>query len=113
MKALLIASVLLITSFSSQAITGNTLYKEYQEYIKGSNGVVGVNELDAGSYMGYVNGALDILDSLNLVCVESSVTNGQIYDVIGKYLENNPATRNKYAESLVYLALAEAFPCKE
>jgi hypothetical protein len=65
MKAL-IASVLLIISFSSQAQinSGNELYGQYKELKKETS----VDWIQVGIYMGRVNGVLDTLDSANMIC---------------------------------------------
>lgn len=46
------------------------------------------------------------------VCVSESVIPVQIVDVVKKYLVENPANRNFSARMIVYVALAQAFPCK-
>ncbi len=45
-------------------------------------------------------------------CIPGKATLGQITDIVGLYLENNPQTRHLGAATLVGLALAGAFPCR-
>jgi hypothetical protein len=58
---------------------------------------------------GYISATADI--SLN-ICPAANVTNGQLYDVVQNYLENNPARRHLHRSILVEQALTIAFPCK-
>jgi hypothetical protein len=44
-------------------------------------------------------------------CIPSGVTQGQMLEVVTKYLEGNPALRHWDATLLVAAALKEAFPC--
>lgn len=45
-------------------------------------------------------------------CIPERVTQGQLQDVVVKYLESQPSRRHLPAGILVTVALAEAFPCK-
>jgi hypothetical protein len=68
---------------------------------------------------GYVQGATD-LDGMEGAafperrrsCVGENVTNGQIEDVVVKYLRDHPEERHVLAAILVVKAAAKAFPCK-
>jgi hypothetical protein len=44
-------------------------------------------------------------------CSPENVTAGQVSDMVKRYLDNNPSTRHKTAESLINLALKQAWPC--
>jgi len=112
MKVLLIASVLLITSFFSQATTGNDLYVQYIEYEK----MMSNKEVDSykvNIFMGYVSGVSELMSGIGVLCVEKGVTQGQIYDIVGKYLRDNPAERNQKAPPLISGSLMLRFPCEE
>jgi hypothetical protein len=63
-----------------------------------------------GNAMGYVAGAGFILGSVGIVKGNEQVTVGQLCDVVQKYLEQNPETRDKPAGLLIWRALQKAFP---
>lgn len=44
-------------------------------------------------------------------CVPADATNGQLKDVVTKYLQENPASRHESARTLIWRAYAAAFPC--
>jgi hypothetical protein len=46
------------------------------------------------------------------ICLSEGVTGGQMFDVVCKWLSENPKLRNKPAGLLVRGALADAWPCK-
>ena len=109
MKAL-IASVLLIVSFWSSAnTTGNELYELYKESQKSEPS----DFYDVGKLVGYLNGVTESYEYYNILCFPKGVTNGQLLDMVGKHLADNPADRNKNASRLIYDALGESFPCEE
>ena len=58
---------------------------------------------------GYVAGVADASKEL---CIPSSVTVAQTSDIFKKYLRNHPEDRHLNAQSLVFRALSEAWPCK-
>lgn len=65
---------------------------------------------------GFVMGAIDAATELSgngrpNACIESGVTNGQIVDVVRKYLEEHPAIRHRASVKLVLAAVTSAF-CK-
>jgi hypothetical protein len=69
--------------------------------------------------LGYIQGATDIdaMDGATFPerrrsCVTENVTNGQIEDVVVKYLRDHPEERHLLAAILVVRAVAKAFPCK-
>lgn len=45
-------------------------------------------------------------------CTPSGVTQGQLYDVVVRYLDDNPSIRHLSAGILITVALHKAFPCK-
>ena len=63
-----------------------------------------------GMCLGYVTGVATTLDLLDFITLGSGVTQGQLQDVVVKYLRENPATRNHGATSLTIGALVAAFP---
>jgi hypothetical protein len=112
MKALLIASVLLITSFSSHADSGNVLFRQYQALM--TNEVLNADEaLEAGRYAGFIDGVVVSFNAVGLTCMPEEVTTLQIYDMVGKYLEENPKERHRNALDIVSEVILEAFDCEE
>jgi len=61
-----------------------------------------------GFVYGYIRGVTD-----NMPCIPSEVTNGQRYEIVKNYLEQNPETRHEYQGRLVTKALNKAYPCKK
>lgn len=61
-----------------------------------------------GVMLGYIRGIAD-----NMHCIPGEVTNGQTFDVVKKYLEQNPELRHQYMGVLVAKALNKAYPCKK
>lgn len=84
---------------------GNKLYGFYQDYKKESG------SFNAGVYGGYVIGVADAFDDVTF-SIPSYATQGQILDVVGKYLENHPEVRHNSAFIIVSDALAKVFPLK-
>lgn len=76
--------------------------------------------LDDSSYydqafaMAYIVGATDVLEDedYKYVCIADGVTQGQLKDVVKKYLDENPESLHQEAYVLVYLALSKVWPCK-
>jgi len=109
---ILLASLLIFISFSSNAMTGNELYEKFNEYKKVNQNTIDI-AFATGMYAGYVDGAVDTFQVLDILCPSSLVTRGQLIDTVGKFLENNPEVRHKAASSLVYNALKDIFSCKK
>ena len=68
---------------------------------------------------GYVAGISDELTDLEAigavtvtVCEPKEVKVKQMAEVVTRYLEKHPETRDRQASELVYRALVEAWPCK-
>nr|WP_297349002.1 Rap1a/Tai family immunity protein [uncultured Glaciecola sp.] len=115
MKALLIASVLLITSFSSQAgfKTGNHLYVDYKAYNDSESGREIMSTLRAGAYVGYVTATLESVEWLELACMPPNFSTKQLYDMVGTFLKENPELRHKQALEIIMNILVANFPCEE
>jgi len=69
---------------------------------------------------GYITGVADIegmeaavFPDRRRACRAEGVTNGQIKDVVVKYLKEHPEDRHFLAAILVMQAMAKAFPCKQ
>lgn len=75
MKALLIASVLLIISFSSfSKTTGNELFEHYREYQKLFDSRPNYNRISVGDCQGYVRGVVETYIQASLICTNGEVT---------------------------------------
>lgn len=109
MKQVLLALALTLNvSIAIAGFTdGNELYK-YMLELENPNG----SELGYGLFMGYVGGVVDVGDGV-LFCTTSGVTRGQFIAIVAKYLKNNPEKWNMSADSIVFYAMKEAFPCKK
>lgn len=113
MRALICAVVLM--SFSSHAayVDGNQLKAWHDEKIRYDNGNrAETNYYSIGQDFGYVTGVTDSFDGI-FFCTGPNVTKGQLLDIVGKYLKENPEKRADPANKLIVEALSKAFPCKE
>jgi hypothetical protein len=45
-------------------------------------------------------------------CIPDGVTQGQVRDIVVRYLDQNPTIRHGPAQILITMALKESFPCK-
>lgn len=109
--------IVLLMAFASNSnavfLTGNDLYVKYQAHARTGNGNATQDDYDAAyDYMGYVTGVWDAYDSIT-ICPSGRVTRGQISDIVGRGLRDNPKTRSEPASDLVSKYLSEAFPCKK
>jgi hypothetical protein len=62
--------------------------------------------------VGTVSGYSDMLNLTGETCADKQVTQGQVSDVVVKFLGLHPELRHLSAASLARVALREAFPCK-
>ena len=106
MKKLILTTCLtLLLSVNAQANyfnDGNKLLSDMEENVNTSRMYA----------LGYVAG---VVDSLNQVvfCLPSTVTVGQLNDMIRNYLRNTPAERHLPADVIISKAFGVAFPCKK
>ncbi len=84
-------------------------YKESKKSLNDGTGDPWMSALFAG----YINGMVDLLNYSGTVCFEDGVARSQVYDLIGKDLEDNPLTRNRPSVDLVTKLLLKNFPCEE
>jgi hypothetical protein len=90
--------------------SGNRLYED----------CASANYFNRGYCAGYIVGIVDTVESMqaggvlpkSALCIPEGVTKGQLTDVVGKFLAENPVLRNQDAGSLVPQAINAAFPCK-
>ena len=74
----------------------------------------------AGECLGMMHGMIEtlpILEQLQLaertICVPERVTNGQLAQVVIKYIEANPANMHRSFVAQAFMAFLEAWPCNK
>ena len=73
------------------------------------------NSFRLGICFGYLDGWLArdaATPEFRFVCRPPSVPNGQVMDVLLKYLRENPETRHNSIDGAIVVALSGAFPCQ-
>ena len=97
-----LASLLMIPAMASAEFTsGNDLYKDLRS-----------DKLVDNIYaLGYIAGVADAGQS-GSHCIPTSVSLGQLQDMVIDYLRKNAEIRNLSADVLVSLMLIERWPCK-
>jgi hypothetical protein len=76
-------------------------------------------EFEQAFCLGYITGVTD-MEGMNTAafpdrqrsCISTIVTNGQLIDVVLKYLKDHPEERHMLAAVLIVKSMAQAFPCK-
>lgn len=86
--------------------TGNS-YLSLCENVKGDA------NFSSGVCIGYIQGFLDtsVLMRQGNSCIPAGVTNGQVWDLFVKYLQENPDKRHLPTIILLASATIEAWPC--
>ena len=94
-------------------LTGNDLYELYKASIRAGQASASDKDFqDTSEYLGYVTGVWDALEGF-VVCTGDNITRGQIGDMVGEYLKNNPGIRDKQASSIIMIYLNSKYPCKK
>lgn len=91
-------------------LDGHTLLERFharQRMIK-DTGDLGSDAIDAGFYIGYVQGAVESM----ALCVPDKLAASRAEEIVGKYLSTHARELGKPASLLVKKALEEAYPCK-
>ena len=78
---------------------GNKLYSEMTG-----------NQYERMASIGYVMGVSDALMGITF-CGPSTITAGQVYDMIRQYLEMYPANRHNSGDRIINQVLKTAWPC--
>ena len=88
------------------------LAEGYLEFKKLAQGEGEGDAFDQGIYMGYIKGYADALTSSDQPFVEipKEVNNGEIYAVVGKWLQANPERWHRAMDYCVFTALYAAWP---
>lgn len=88
--------------------TGNEIYAGLEDWKRTTS----TNLTTSAIAFGYVVGVSDALDQV-VFCLPSSVTAGQITDIVYAYMRDNPQIRQKDASYLVAAALKPYFQCRK
>lgn len=88
--------------------TGNSIYSGLEDFKKDNSS----NVVKASSSFGYIIGVHDTLQDV-VVCSPSTITKGQLLDIVFNHLRDNPQTRHLPADILVRQALLKFYPCKK
>jgi Rap1a immunity proteins len=74
--------------------------------------------LEQVSCVSFMRGVLDGVSVDRIIgkippawCTREGVTNGQLRDVVVKFLENDPSIRDQNAAGIILFAMVGAFPC--
>lgn len=103
--------------FAHPAIAGDT-----DSYVSGNklyDSCISKNAHLNGYCLGYIIGNIDARNSIQsilgpgLQCVPPGVTQGQVHDIVVKFLKDHPEARHYTGASEVGRAIREAFPCKK
>lgn len=98
--AIILAAALAATSASAEFMDGNKLL----------NYMNSENSTQKGISMGYIMGVTDM--GINFTqCAPSTVTLGQLYDMVKNHLTAFPEVRHKPADLLVNKVLQGTWPC--
>ncbi|MGC2464984.1 MAG: Rap1a/Tai family immunity protein [Candidatus Acidiferrum sp.] len=111
---LLSPAIFLLCSISARAqrvstTTGNDLLESCES----------TGHFEQAFCFGYITGVTDT-DAMDGAafpdrrrsCVAENVSNGQVKDVVVKYLRDHPEERHLLAAILIVKAMSQAFPCK-
>ena len=108
MKTLFISAFLALTMLASTAEAqpmyqnGNELHKDLYDSSTSSNMFA----------LGYIVGVTDALLGTTL-CISPNVSQGQLMDVVKKFMNDNPQVRNLPAAVIVFAALDQYWPCEK
>ena len=101
MKALLAGLMLVCTSASAMYENGNKLLADLEGTPMGKMYA-----------LGYIVGAADSYENMDLLCIPGNVTKGQLNDVVHMSLRQNPSMRDLPADLLVLAALGVHWECQ-
>ena len=95
--------------------TGNDLAKAWHSFNKfrAEDTATATTVLEAGEFIGFIRGAVQMASYNNFFDIPERVTHGQVFSIVGKYIDDHPEKLHFPAISMVVLALNEAFPPKK
>lgn len=97
---------LLILAACCVVLASHAEFKDGNKLLEDMNGSQN-NKMNA---IGYVTGVADALMGITF-CGPSTVTAGQLYDMVKLYLEQYPANRHNTADRIINHVLKSAWPC--
>ena len=107
---------------STASMDGNDLLKKCASWWGVKKDVEKVDYLDTGFCAGYLAGVMDVEAMWKGVedkesksshyCKPEEVTNGQVLQIIKKWLNDSPDKLHWRADTIIHQALLAAFPCK-
>jgi len=104
----LCAIIIFSTLANATYYSGADLVNMWREYKKSEAGLE-YSLFKNACYIGYVAGVADACDEI-FFSIPKNVTLGQLCEIVGKWLDDNPSLWNYSANSLVIKAISTAFP---
>ena len=95
-------------------LDGNKLFQRYQakeRMVQDSGQQLATDAIDAGFYIGYVQGATEALTGV--LCIPEKLSASHAEEIVGSYLESHAGKRKMAGSLLVRQALEEAYPCRK
>lgn len=119
--------VAVLAHASSAAMDGNDLLKKcHPLWSDDPSASISTGEMLESTFCaGYVSGVLDAramqfaMDKADHVqgrrqyCRPAEVSNSQVFRILKKWLENNPDKLHQRADTIIFVAMLEAFPCSQ
>ncbi|MFZ2403979.1 MAG: Rap1a/Tai family immunity protein [Methylobacter sp.] len=112
-KLILIATMIMPMSANAGFnvfINGHKLHDKSTAYKSGD--IDNADLYDAGAYVYYVMGVIDVTIGSGLFCPQN-ITSDQAANVVSKYLNEHPESWDSSGEALVKAALAKEWPCQK
>ena len=99
-KLFLILAFFSVSAFAQSKTDGNQLLSDLKDGFNWRNGFG----------IGYVQAIAESSDNL---CVPKGVTNGQLYDIVKIFIDQNPSIRHLHRLYITQHALTTTYPCKQ
>ncbi|MBJ3590308.1 hypothetical protein JGC56_03915 [Salmonella enterica subsp. enterica serovar Saintpaul] len=115
MNKLTLISIILFSVSTYANTTGNDLIDGYRAYLKANDEtstLSGGDMYNGAYYQGFINGTADSSSGSSWCSSPGeTISNAQLYDVVGQYLTNHPEKRSQPGNIIINDALSSAFPC--
>jgi hypothetical protein len=114
LAVLIFLSVGLYSNAQEDMNRGNYLLKTYRAFERMNAGTYTLEPkdaevpIDAGYFMGFVCATRWALELNKIINLREDVTNGQIWNIVGKYLKDHPADLHLHSYVLIGFALIQA-----
>lgn len=103
--------ILALAVTGAHATDGNELLDGYRQYKKAdTDSAIASGYYFKGFVWGVTVGFANLSDRL---CLPDNVTDEQIFDIVGTYVNDHPEERHKSASLLIMRALKNIFPCAQ